>query len=319
MKFTDFRLKVIHFFRKNKRIIFFIVIIWLVIFLFNQLLKIYRPSTPIDNSYEPHISVMNPSEKVPEEMQTPIEDLIKEYVEHCNNNEFEEAYSMLSKDCRKYAFNYNVEDFRKYVMTKMPVPKLYDIQSYSILDNKYIYLVRYTDDFLATGLTNEEYSYTEEKMVFTQLEDGTVEMSVGDFYGVEDIKTVAENEYIKIDIQKRILKYDTEEYIVKLTNRTKNVIVLADGLSEDEINLQLPKEYRNIELEEPIILYGSESKEFTLSFPKYVDDGDSSVSIIFNNIRVLNDYYGSNATQEEIDNAVLNAIAKFSMQLSVNI
>lgn len=319
MKFTDFRLKVVHFFRKNKKIIFVVIIVWLVIFLFNQLLKLYEPQTPVDNSYEPHVSVMNSSEEVPEEMQTPIEDLIKKYVEHCNNNEFEEAYNMLSKDCRKYSFDYNIENFRKYVMTKMPIPKLYDIQSYSILNDKYIYLVRYTDDFLATGLTNTEYSYTEEKMVFSKLEDGTIEMAVGGFYGVEDVKTVAENDYIKIDIQKRISKYDTEEYIVKLTNRTKDVVVIADGLSEDEVSLQLPKEYRNIELEEPIILYGSESKEFKLVFPKYVDDGDSSIAINFNNIRVLNDYYGSNASREKIYEAVMNAIAKFSMRLSVSI
>ncbi len=319
MNFTDFRLKLRHFFRKNKKIIFIVIIIWLVIFLFNQLLKIYEPPTQVDNSYEPHVSVMDSSEEVPADMQTPIEDLIKEYVEHCNNNEFEEAYMMLSSDCRKYAFDYNVENFRSYVMIKMPVPKLYSIQSYSILDDKYIYSVKYTDDFLATGLTNEVYSYTEEKMVFNKLEDGTIQMAVGGFYGVEDIKTVAENDYIKIDIQKRISKYDTEEYIVKLTNRTNDVIVIADGLSEEEVSLELPNEYRNIELEEPIILYSKESKDFTLTFPKYVDDGDNSIAIYFNNIRVLNDYYGSSATQEEIDNAVLNAIAKFSMQLSVNI
>ena len=285
MNFVDLRLKIKHFFRKNKKIIFVIVIVWLFIFFINQVLKLYTPEPEIEDTYEPHVSVIDSSQKVPEKYQTNIEDLIEEYVSYCNNNDFDKAYNMLSKDCKEYAYP-TYEDFIDHLKIVMYTPKKYSIQNYSNLDDMYIYSISYTDDFLATGLTNTEYSYTEEKMAFKENEDGQLEMSVGNFIKHENINLSTENEYLKIDVKDRIVNYATEEYTVRFTNRTNYDIVISDYVEENEITLSLSNEVRGAEQHEDIVLGSNETKDVKIVFSKYVDDNDSSNFINFNKIRV---------------------------------
>lgn len=317
MNFTDLRLRMRHFFRKNKKLIFIIVLIWLVIFFINQLLKLYTPEQELENTYEPHVSVMDSADKVPERYQTTIEELINEYVTYCNNNDFDKAYNMLSKECREYAYP-NYEDFLEHLKVVMYTPKKYSIQNYSNLDNMYIYSINYTDDFLATGLTNSEYSYTEEKMTFKENDNGEIEMSVGNFIKHEDIKFSTENEYLKIDVRERIVNYNTEEYTIRFTNRTNYDIVISDYVEEEEITLTLSEEIRMAEQHDSIVLGANESRDVKISFAKFVDDNDTSYSINFNNIRVLESYYGEFLDEKAVEDAITNAIAKFSMNVSVN-
>lgn len=317
MNFVDLRLKIKHFFRKNKKIIFVIVIVWLFIFFINQVLKLYTPEPEIEDTYEPHVSVIDSSQKVPEKYQTNIEDLIEEYVSYCNNNDFDKAYNMLSKDCKEYAYP-TYEDFIDHLKIVMYTPKKYSIQNYSNLDDMYIYSISYTDDFLATGLTNTEYSYTEEKMAFKENEDGQLEMSVGNFIKHENINLSTENEYLKINVKDRIVNYATEEYTVRFTNRTNYDIVISDYVEENEITLSLSNEVRGAEQHEDIVLGSNETKDVKIIFSKYVDDNDSSNFINFNNIRVLEDYYGEFSENTVIEDKIINAIAKFSMNVAVN-
>lgn len=317
MNFVDLRLKIKHFFRKNKKIIFVIVIVWLFIFFINQVLKLYTPEPEIEDTYEPHVSVIDSSQKVPEKYQTNIEDLIEEYVSYCNNNDFDKAYNMLSKDCKEYAYP-TYEDFIDHLKIVMYTPKKYSIQNYSNLDDMYIYSISYTDDFLATGLTNTEYSYTEEKMAFKENEDGQLEMSVGNFIKHENINLSTENEYLKINVKDRIVNYATEEYTVRFTNRTNYDIVISDYVEENEITLSLSNEVRGAEQHEDIVLGSNETKDVKIVFSKYVDDNDSSNFINFNNIRVLEDYYGEFSENTVIEDKIINAIAKFSMNVAVN-
>lgn len=317
MNFVDLRLKIKHFFRKNKKIIFVIVIVWLFIFFINQVLKLYTPEPEIEDTYEPHVSVIDSSQKVPEKYQTNIEDLIEEYVSYCNNNDFDKAYNMLSKDCKEYAYP-TYEDFIDHLKIVMYTPKKYSIQNYSNLDDMYIYSISYTDDFLATGLTNTEYSYTEEKMAFKENEDGQLEMSVGNFIKHENINLSTENEYLKIDVKDRIVNYATEEYTVRFTNRTNYDIVISDYVEENEITLSLSNEVRGAEQHEDIVLGSNETKDVKIVFSKYVDDNDSSNFINFNNIRVLEDYYGEFSENTVVEDNIINAIAKFSMNVAVN-
>lgn len=317
MNFVDLRLKIKHFFRKNKKIIFVIVIIWLFIFFINQILKLYTPEPEIENTYEPHVSVIDSSQKVPEKYQTNIEGLIEEYVTYCNNNDFDKAYNMLSKDCKEYAYP-TYEDFIEHLKVVMYTPKKYSIQNYSNLDDLYIYSINYTDDFLATGLTNTEYSYTEEKMAFKKNEDDQLEMSVGNFIKHENINFSTENEYLKIDVKDRIVNYATEEYTIRFTNRTNYDIVISDYVEESEITLSLSNEVRGAEQHEDIVLGSNETKDIKIVFSKYVDDSDNSNFINFNNIRVLEDYYGEFSENTVVEDKIINAIAKFSMSVVVN-
>ena len=225
---------------------------------------------------------------------------------------------MLSEDCKKYGFNNDVEEFAVHVLTKMPTKKQYSIQNYSNYGNYFVYEIKYIDDILATGLTNQVYQYSTEKIMFTKNSEGTYDMTTGNFISYDNISSVSENEYLKVDIKNRITRYSTETYEVKFTNRTDSTVVVADTLQNNEVNLVLTNEYRTMNnLDNRIILEPGASKTFYLTFTKFADDGDKSQSILFGTIRVIENYKGESGTEEEQKAEIDSAIAKFSMQVPV--
>lgn len=322
MNFTDIRLKIRHFFRKYKRILIIGFIIWAIIFFINMIFtnmpKDYTPTT----TYEVHTSLVNNSDSTPKSLQQPIEDIINEYVGYCNEGNYQRAFDMLSEDCKEYAFDNDISRFMSHVLEKMPTPKKHAIQSYSSTKynnrNMYIYQIKYTDDFLATGLTDTDYYYTEENMTFYEGEDG-LEMNVGNFLYHTDIKAISENEYLKIDVVDKVVNYSAEQYNVVFTNRSNYTIVIADDQESNEVALVLPQETRMRAEVSSIVLDPSETLTLTFTFPKFVDDGEMSQALAFSSIRVMEQYsgVGEEIPKEVIQSEIDNAISKFSMDVGV--
>lgn len=321
MNFTEFRLKFRRFFRKYRRILFVVFIVWAMIFFINKIVGNLNNDYVAEQTYEPHTAVINNSRKVSSSMQRTIEEMIDEYMNYCNNGDFDKAFEMLSKDCREYEFNNDIETYMSYLYTKMPTEKLYSIQNYSSTEyngkEMYIYEIKYTDDLLATGLTNSTYSYTQENITFFKGDDG-IEMNVGNYMYHTDIKNISENEYLKIDVVDKVVNYSIETYKVKFTNRSNYTIVIADGQEKDEILLRLNNETRKRSEVNDIVLKPGASDTVEFTFKKFVDDGDNSNFILFSSIRVMEQYSGTENVEEAvIQSEIDNAIAKFSMEVSV--
>lgn len=323
MNFTDLRLRFGRFMKNNRKILLIVILIWVVLVMLNNLVKNRPTSTVPETSYDAHTSIMSSSSVVPTTLQRNYEELIDQYVNYCNNGEFNLAFNMLSEDCRKYAFNNDVREFMVYLVDVIPTEKEYSIQNYSntILNGKkaYIYQIKYFDDFLATGLTDQDYTYTEEKIVFTLGSKDSIEMAVGNFMYHEDIKRITENEYLKVDVNNRNVYYSIEEYNVTLTNRSEYTVVISDDTEENEIELILNQESRGC-IETPnVVLAPGEVIQLNVSFNKFADDGDSSNEFSLSNIRVMEKYSGTeDIAPEVIEDEKNNAIAKFSLTVAMN-
>lgn len=318
MNFTGFRLKIIHWFRKYKNVIFIVVVAWGIIFIINKFLSDYTPTELPSTTRNTSVSVLDESVSAPSKVQQTAEAMIKEYVGYCNEGNYQKAFNMLSEDCQKYAFYDDLEEFAKYILVKIPNPREYSIQNYSNYGDYYIYEVKYIDDILSTGLTGQDYTYSTEKIVFSKNSKGGYNMATGNFVKHDDINSVAENEYLKIDVKERTVKYSIETYKVKFTNRTDSTVVIQDNIENSEINLVLSGEYREVDNPDTrIILEPGGQQDATLVFSKFADDGDDSIGILFSSIRVIENYKGENGTEEERKAEIDNALAKFSMQISV--
>ena len=327
MQFTDIRLKMIRLVKKYKKILFIIVLVWGIIFFVNYYIGHRKVVPKATTTYEPHTSIMSSSSSTPSSMTSEIEQKIHNYVEYCKVGDFDEAYKMLSEECREYAFKNNVNEFVAYIYDKIPSESIqYSIQSYSNIKvgNKkvYIYEVKYTPDYLATGLTNETYSYATEKISFYRDDDKNLQMIAGNYIYHNDIKSISENEYLKIDVVDKVVNYSIEKYTVKFTNRSNNIIVIADGAEENEVVLSLNNETRKRAETETIVLEPNQVAEYEFTFSKFVD-GDIANDLLFSSIRVMEQYSGMKDKQgndidhETIQSEIDNAIAKFSMQVAV--
>ena len=314
----ELRLKIRHWIKKYGKILFFIIIVWISIFIINKFLGDYQTEEVPNTTKTPQVAVMSANEKVSKKVQTSAEEFIESYVDACNQGKYQKAFAMISENCRKYEFDDDVEKFAKYVLEKMPTPKKYSIQNYSNTQGYYIYEVKYFDDMLATGLTNSEYNFTTEKMVLKKNSKGSFDIAVGNFIEYKDINSVAENDYLKIDVKNCMVRYSTQTYEVKLTNRTDYIIVVSDNYVEDEISLALSGEYRGTVISNTtVVLAPEESITVKLGFMKFIDDNDEAQSILFSNIRVLEEYAGV-ASNNDIKKAEIEkAIDKFSMNIPV--
>ena len=317
MNITDFRLKFRRLIRNNLRIVFLIAIIVLIIFFINQLLKLQTPAKVATTTLDKKETVID-NVQIPTSAHNEIEKMIDKFVEYCNNNEFDYAYNMLSEDCKKYGYNNNFESFHDHILKMMPEPRDYTIQAYSKPeDGMYVYNVNYVPDYLSSGLTDQTYLYTTEKMTFKKVKDG-YDMAVGDFYSAKELNSVGQNDYVRVEVVNKIVKYETETYKVRIKNRSDAIAVVFDGTEANEIVLNLSnKEERKTSYDNTIVLSKGEEYEYTLVFPKYVDDNKASQTLCLNDIRIMNDYYGPQASKEDIENARVNAIAKFSLRMNV--
>ena len=321
MNLGDLRVKVRHFLKKNGKMVLIIFLIWLAIFLLNYILKHspkeYKPTT----TYQKHTAVINTESSVPKEVSSTIENILEEYIGYCNEGNYQRAFNMLSEDCQKYSFDNDVTIFMNHVLVKMPAPRRYSIQDYSniTIGDKivYIYEVKFTEDFLATGLTGSEYLYTTDKITF-YYDDKGLEMNVGDYIFHQEPKRISENEYLKMDITDRYVNYSVETYKVKLTNKSNYTIIISDGAEVDEVILKLPNEYRTRSEVEKIVLKPGESQEFNMTFKKFVDDGDNPNALTLSLVRVMEKYSGVDDVEDEvIQSEIDNAISKFSMSVNL--
>ena len=298
--FLKWRLKIRNFFKKYKRVIFIVLIVWLVIIAINFFLG-RRSETPVLNTtYNPHEVVLTSDTEVPEKLQTPIEDTIDDYINKCNNKDYSGAFELLTTDCKTHVFGDSLDNFTTYASSVFPNKKRYSIQNYSNFGQAYIYNVKLIDDIIATGLTNQSYAYYEEKFAVKE-EDGKIKLNVNDYMGFNDLKKVAEDDYLKIRVENKEEFYSFEIYSVKITNKTDKKIVLYDGIVGNELSLISGQDERNpINVKDTITLEPRETRTFEITFNKYYDESTKASEIAFNKIRIMTEQYtGTEETEEE--------------------
>lgn len=297
--FLKLRLKVRNFFKKNKNKIFIVLVIWIIILAINYLLGHQKQKVVLNTTYAPHNVVLLSDSKVPENLQNPIEDLIDDYVNKCNNKDYKAAYELLTEECKTHAFNNSLEKFTKYIDSIFAQEKRYSIQNYSNIGEQYIYNLKLINDIITTGLTDESYAYYEEKIAIKK-ENGQLKLSVNDYMGSKELKNVAEDDYLKIRIESKEQYYDHEIYTVKATNKSDKTAIIFDGLAGEEIYLVSETDRRALfNADTSLVLIPGETKTAKITFSKYYDETIPAEQIIFNKIRLISDYTGNETTEEE--------------------
>lgn len=309
----NIRLKIRDFFRKHKKKIIIGLIVWGIIIAINYFLKNQdKIDIPI-STYEPHTPIMDTKDDVPEKYKQPINNLIDNYINYCNNKEYENAYGLLSEEY-KNIYCKSLDTFKKYVDESFETKKIYNIQNYSNVNNTYVYRIRIMENILATG-TTDKYEYVEEKVAIKE-ENGVLKLSLNGYCGSKELNIETENEYVKTKIIKKSMTYDEETYTIEFINKSNYYIIISDNTETDEIMLQLTGEKRRAKnlLGGNIVILPGGTETIQVTFDKYIDDGDEPSSMIFNAIRVLPKFSGlkSKAETEKKD-----AIKLYSLTINL--
>lgn len=300
----DMRLKIRDFFKKHKRTIYIVLIVWAIIIGINYFLKNMKnvnitPKTTLAI----HEPIMNEGDKVPERYKDAITNLIDNFIEYCNNKDYDKAYDLLSTEFRN-KFLSNKDDFIDYVDKKFKIKKIYNIQNYSNIDNAYVYRIRLMEDILESGTSNG-YQYLEEKYVVKK-EGSTLKLALDGYVKEENLDLQFEDENMKMSVTKKDVFYDRVYYYVEITNKTDNYILLANQLEYSEILLDVNNEKRDYisNLGSNVVILKHQTTEKIFEFEKYVDELNKENRLIFDAVRILPTYSGNpSAYEKEKENA----------------
>lgn len=304
------------FLKKYGKIVFIVLFIWLIIFLFNMYLRNRPQELVASNTYNPDEPVIDYGGSIPQQEREPVNEALENYLTFCKNKEYENAFNMLTVDCKNFLYNNNLENFKQYVDNIFTTYNSYSYnQNYSNIDNKYVYDVSILNsDILSTGTTGGYDKYTEKITIID--EDGTKKISNQGYIDNEDIGIEAEDDYLKIKVKSKDMSYSRVGYNLEITNKTDKTIVIADNKASKEITLNINDYFQNANNTEILnaVLLPGETREYQYIFDKFYDSNKEDKELNFNYIRVLQDY-NANLTLEE-QNA--RAIRIYSYNIGLN-
>ena len=162
-------------------------------------------------------------ETIEKEIANKNNSIINSFLDYCIKGNIENAYNLLSTNCKK-KFYPNLESFEnKYYKVVFENKETYNVQAWYINSNCYTYKIDLTEDLLSTGNINAEHI---EDYYTIVNENGTRKLNINGYVTTENINKSNENNNIKIDVLSKDVYMDYEIYNLKVESKMVKSILL---------------------------------------------------------------------------------------------
>ncbi len=220
-------------------VVFIIIIIQVVNYILKQSRTEYQPSNSItiEDTSIPSESVIT-GEKLPEETTNTNIETIQQFVDYCNNKQYENAYNLLSQDCKDELYNTLDTFINNYCNNIFTTNITYNLELWHHTNSTYTYrIIYYENNLLATGEINSSNN-VEDYITVVENEEKN-ELNINNFVKKETINKTQSSEDGKIEITaiNRYMYRDYEKYSVKIKNNTDKTIVISEGENGNDICL----------------------------------------------------------------------------------
>jgi len=236
--------------------------------------KVYKPTTAIISG-----------NKIKKEQYEEEDNLVNIFIEYCNKGQINEAYSLLSDNCKQELYQ-TVEIFEEmYYKNIFKSKRKYNIQSWINKDNYHTYLIRYVNDALATGTYNKEDVFQD---YITISNDGdSSKISIGNYIKTEKLDIVYNNDLFTINITGRKTYMDYIVYTIEVENKSGNTITLDpyERLDNTQIimnnNVKYMLDWNKINYNELIVEPGKTKKmELMFNIPYGISSKPSKIKLL---------------------------------------
>lgn len=217
------------------------------------------------------------------------ETIIKSFFEYCNNGKIEEAYSILSQDCKEELYP-NMNDFKqKYYNNIFTESKMYNSTLWISNANKNTYRLEITGDILATGkkenMPIEEY-YT---IIY---ENGEYRLNINSYIGKEELNVSRTQNDISITILSKKSYIDYEIYEIKVENGTQGNIIFNTKEDINSIYIEDENELKYISFLNEISEYDlqilrGDTKTYDIKFNRSYRPNIKIKKAVFDNIKIV--------------------------------
>lgn len=267
-------------YNRNRKVIWFIlgicVAVYVIIHIINEFLgqDLYGNAnnlnlTTNNNFYDTnHLVISN--EQIEKKYVASITNIIKEFINNCNETKSEEAYNVLSSECKEELYP-NIETFEKEYLNKFfTTRKTYKMQAWITTGSKYIYRIELIEDMLSSGSSTN----TKKIDYYTVIKDGdNYYLNINGFIEKNEINKYNENELVKVTVLSEEVFIDCVYLNVEIENKTTETILIDEGKKGDSVYLKDTKDigYASFlfeKQEENLIIKRKNKKEFKIKFEK---------------------------------------------------
>jgi len=215
--------------------------------------------------------------------------IIDEFIKKCNEEKTQEAYDMLSNECKEEVFPTLASFETKYYNNVFKSAKTYSIQNW----NKRIYKVKIIDDALSTGKVSNNDTHLQEYMTIVYTDNGS-KLNINNYVGRKVANKTSKKDVVEVTFVKKETFMSYEEYTIKVKNISENEVVLDSGEQTDTIYLldgNNIKEYANTgEINyETLKLLPGVTREYTFRFSNGYSSSRVMEYLVFEKAIVNND------------------------------
>lgn len=217
--------------------------------------------------------------------------IIDNFINYCNNGKVEEAYNLLTDECKEELFP-SLESFKnKYYDNVFNTYKTYTVQNWI----GSTYKVKLMEDALATGKIESNSSYLQEHITVIE-KASEYKLNINNYVGRTEINKTKTINDITINIISKETYMDYSEYTMKIQNNTQNTILLDNGEETDTIYLldeNDVEEYANFGeiLYSTLKLVPNEAKTYTFKFSNTYSNTRVMKYLVFKNVIMNYDEY----------------------------
>lgn len=219
--------------------------------------------------------------------QTNLLTVIDKFIEYCNNNQINEAYELLSEECKSEMYP-NVTEFQKNYYNKIFGGRVKNASAENWVSN--IYKVKFTEDALSTGIYNSK-SAIQDYITIVEDEEDNLKLNINGYIGKEKLDKLTEAFDVKIQASERHQYMDYETYVFEVTNNSKNTILINDVENTDTMYLEDKNDmkyyaYMHELSEANMRVFPGETKKVTIKYYSKYSSTKKITNIIFSKIEL---------------------------------
>lgn len=232
--------------------------------------------------------------------------IIEQFITYCNNKEIEQAYNLLTDECKEEIFFSNIQYFKQnYVDRVFTTKKMYSIQSWV---SGYINTYRITiqDDILSAGKVNSSENKIEDYYTIIEQENG-YKLNINSYIRRVQVDKQRKAQGITITVLCKDVYKEYETYDVVIENLTTKNILIDSKEKVNSIYLVGANEthYDAYSYEIDIndcVIEPQRSKKFTIKFNKIYSNKVAMKQMVFSDIIIDYEEYQNTQNKKEYTN-----------------
>ena len=209
---------------------------------------------------------------------------IQTFLNNCTSGNIEEAYNMLTDECKEEMYN-SVDDFYKFYCESTFKEKNMNFNVENWINS--IYKVMIDGDILATGKDNGDTS-VQDYITVRRVKD-EYKLNINSYIRRDTLKKEKEDDNIKIEVINRDVYKDYESFDIKVKNNTGKDILLdpkqdiTSMYIEDSKSVQYSSYNHELTLAQ-LFLESGQEKEITIKYYSSYNSSKNIQKLVFSKV-----------------------------------